>query len=169
MSGAIQATSVWPVLWQIYHMEAAERIFWPQHRLFDYRYRWTGPIQVRSAAGPLTKGKCSVELWIHSTSNIFPWLYFLTQLQRSSFLGGSNPMSFPNSSCFQLRAKHQRPRVKVHGAWAFGYTLNVYVLDESAPHDSSAIIEIVAATIEDVALLCYFFFLVGSAYLFSCV
>ena len=62
-------------------------------------------------------------------------------------------MSLPSSSHFQLRAKHQRPRVKVHGAWAFGYTLNVYVLDECAAHDSSAIIEIVAATIEDVALL----------------
>jgi len=48
-----------------------------------------------------------------------------------------------------LREKHQRPRVKVHGAWAFGYTLNVYVMDEPSPHDSSAIIEIVAATIED--------------------
>ena len=56
-----------------------------------------------------------------------------------------------HSPDWQLRAKHQRPRVKVHGAWAFGYTLNVYVLDDSAPHDSSAIIEIVAATIEDVS------------------
>jgi hypothetical protein len=50
----------------------------------------------------------------------------------------------------QLRAKYQRPRVKVHGAWAFGYTLNVYILDEVAKHDSSAILEILSQTIEDV-------------------
>ncbi|CAL1146198.1 unnamed protein product [Cladocopium goreaui] len=49
-----------------------------------------------------------------------------------------------------LRAKYQRPRVKVHGAWAFGYTLNVYILDEVAKHDSSAILEILSQTIEDV-------------------
>ena len=47
-------------------------------------------------------------------------------------------------------AKYQRPRVKGHGAWAFGYTLNVYILDEVAKHDSSAILEILSQTIEDV-------------------
>ena len=48
-----------------------------------------------------------------------------------------------------LRAKHERPRVKVHGAWAFGHFLNIFVLDEPAKHDSSSIIEIIAQTIED--------------------
>ena len=48
------------------------------------------------------------------------------------------------------RSKHQRPRVKVHGAWAFGYTANVFIMDESARHDSSCILEILTQTIEDV-------------------
>ena len=47
-----------------------------------------------------------------------------------------------------LRAKHQRPRVKVHGAWAFGHCLVVGVLDESAKHDSACIIELLSLTIE---------------------
>ena len=53
----------------------------------------------------------------------------------------------------RLRSKHQRPRIKVHGAWAFGFCLNVYILDENAAHDSSAIIEMLSATLEDVT--CY--------------
>ena len=60
-----------------------------------------------------------------------------------------DPATFISSG--SLRAKHQRPRVKVHGAWAFGYSLNVYIMDESHPHDSSAIIEILSATLEDVS------------------
>jgi hypothetical protein len=49
-----------------------------------------------------------------------------------------------------LRAKHQRPRMKVHGTWAMGYQLNVFLMDETARHDSSAIIEMLALTIEKV-------------------
>ena len=56
--------------------------------------------------------------------------------------------------CLVLRAKHERPRVKVHGAWCFGHFLNIFILDEVAKHDSSAIIEIVALTLEDVACIC---------------
>ena len=59
-------------------------------------------------------------------------------------------LGFSHEKTSQLRAKYQRPRVKVHGAWAFGYTLNVYILDEVARHDSSAILEILSQTIEDV-------------------
>ena len=39
----------------------------------------------------------------------------------------------------------------MHGAWAYGYQLSVMVMDETSAHDSSAIIEIMARTIEDVA------------------
>lgn len=48
-----------------------------------------------------------------------------------------------------LRSKYQRPRLKVHGAWAFGFCLNIFVMDDPSRHDSSAIIEILAITIED--------------------
>lgn len=48
------------------------------------------------------------------------------------------------------RQKYQRPRLKIHGAWAFGYTLNVFIMDENAKHDSSAILEILTQTVEDV-------------------
>lgn len=34
-------------------------------------------------------------------------------------------------------AKFQRPRLKVHGVWAFGYVLHIGVLDETSHHDSS--------------------------------
>lgn len=50
-----------------------------------------------------------------------------------------------------LRAAHHRPRMKVHGAWAMGYQLNVFLLDEPARHDSSAVIEMLAITIENVS------------------
>lgn len=48
-----------------------------------------------------------------------------------------------------LRAKHQRPRLKIHGVWAYGFTVSICVMDEPARHDSSAIIEMVAQCIED--------------------
>ena len=48
-----------------------------------------------------------------------------------------------------LRSKHQRPRLKIHGVWAYGYVVNISVMDESSRHDSSAIIEMVSQTIED--------------------
>lgn len=41
--------------------------------------------------------------------------------------------------------------MKVHGAWAMGYQLNVFLLDEPARHDSSAVIEMLAITIENVS------------------
>lgn len=57
----------------------------------------------------------------------------------------------PGSSLLALRAKHERPRVKVHGAWAFGRFLNIFVMDEVAKHDSSCIIEMLAITLENVS------------------
>lgn len=39
--------------------------------------------------------------------------------------------------------------MKIHGAWAYGFALNVFVLDEYSRHDSAAITEIIAITIED--------------------
>ena len=48
-----------------------------------------------------------------------------------------------------LRSKHQRPRLKVHGVWAYGYIVNISVMDEVSRHDSSCIIEMISQTIED--------------------
>ena len=50
----------------------------------------------------------------------------------------------------KLRGKHERPRLKVHGAWSFGRVLNIFLLDDCAKHDSSAVTEMLAMTIEDV-------------------
>lgn len=49
----------------------------------------------------------------------------------------------------QLRAKYHRPRLKVHGVWAFGYTLSIYCMDDVARHNSSCIIEVVARTLQE--------------------
>ncbi|CAK9073825.1 unnamed protein product [Durusdinium trenchii] len=51
-------------------------------------------------------------------------------------------------------AKHQRPRLKVHGVWCYGYTLNISILDDCSRHDSSAIIEMISQAVEDVSWLC---------------
>lgn len=48
------------------------------------------------------------------------------------------------------RDKHQRPRLKVHGAWAFGYCLNIFTIHDNGKHNSSCIIEILAQTLEEV-------------------
>lgn len=50
-----------------------------------------------------------------------------------------------------LRGRHERPRLKVHGAWAFGHYLNIYLMDDVAKHDSSSVIEMISRTLEDVA------------------
>ena len=54
-----------------------------------------------------------------------------------------------------LRAKHQRPRLKVHGVWCYGYTLNISILDDCSRHDSSAIIEMISQAVEDVSWSCF--------------
>ncbi|CAK9006089.1 unnamed protein product [Durusdinium trenchii] len=46
-------------------------------------------------------------------------------------------------------AKHQRPRMKIHGVWCYGYTLNISVMDECSRHDSSAILEMISRAVED--------------------
>ena len=49
-----------------------------------------------------------------------------------------------------VRAKHVRPTLKLHGAWCFGWVLDLWVLDEPTKHDSSCVIEIVALCLERV-------------------
>ena len=47
-------------------------------------------------------------------------------------------------------AKYNRPRLTLHGVWAFGRTLQLRVLDEPTRHDSSCIVEAIAHTLEEV-------------------
>lgn len=49
-----------------------------------------------------------------------------------------------------LRSKLQKPRMKLHGCWAFGYTLQLFCLDDTSKHDATCIIEILALTIQKV-------------------
>jgi hypothetical protein len=49
---------------------------------------------------------------------------------------------------FDLRSRFVRPRMKIHGCWAFGVCVNIFVLDETSKHNSSCIIEVIAQTIE---------------------
>ena len=42
-----------------------------------------------------------------------------------------------------------RPRLKVHGAWAFGWCVRIFVLDDPARHNSSCICQVIAETIEE--------------------
>ena len=47
-------------------------------------------------------------------------------------------------------SKLRRPRLKVHGAWAFNYCLRIAILEETTQHGSSMVTEIIAHTLEDV-------------------
>ena len=46
-------------------------------------------------------------------------------------------------------SKLVRPRLAIHGCWAFNVCLRVGVLDETHPHDSSTVLELLLQTIED--------------------
>ena len=48
-------------------------------------------------------------------------------------------------------SKLRRPRIKLHGAWAFGFCLRVALLEETTTHGSAMVTEIIAHTLEDVA------------------
>ncbi|CAE6950458.1 unnamed protein product [Symbiodinium sp. CCMP2592] len=41
-----------------------------------------------------------------------------------------------------------RPRLKVHGLWVFGLSLQVYVMDEPTKHDSACVVECLALSLE---------------------
>lgn len=50
-------------------------------------------------------------------------------------------------------AKFIRPKLKVHGVWFFGYSLELHIMDESLKHDGSCINEVLARGIERVCEL----------------
>ena len=53
-------------------------------------------------------------------------------------------------SCYRS-SKLRRPRLKVHGCWAFNYCLRIAILEETTQHGSSMVTEIIGHTLEDVA------------------
>lgn len=50
-----------------------------------------------------------------------------------------------------VRAKLQnaKPRVKIHGAWAFGFVVNIFAMDDPSKHNSSCIIEAISRTVQE--------------------
>lgn len=46
-------------------------------------------------------------------------------------------------------SKLQRPKLKIHGAWAFGHVLRLAILEETTYHGSSMVWELIASTIDD--------------------
>ena len=59
-------------------------------------------------------------------------------------------LCFGNIALEPLREKFIRPRLKVHGCWAFGYCVQIYAIDDPGRHNSSCIIEILAKTLQEV-------------------
>jgi len=51
-------------------------------------------------------------------------------------------------------AKFQRPKLKIHGVWAFGFVLRIAVLEENTYHGSGLVQELLALTIEDIMKVC---------------
>ena len=51
-------------------------------------------------------------------------------------------------------SKIQRPKLKIHGCWCFGWVLRVAILEEDSVHGSSMVHELVSLTVEDVMEVC---------------
>ena len=52
-------------------------------------------------------------------------------------------------SCYRASKLH-RPKLKIHGAWCFGYTLQLAILEETTYHGSSMVLEVLMMTLEAV-------------------
>ena len=50
-------------------------------------------------------------------------------------------------SCYRA-SKQQRPKLKIHGAWCFGVTLQLGILEENTTHGSSLVQELLMITLE---------------------
>ena len=48
----------------------------------------------------------------------------------------------------KARSKLQKPRMKLHGCWMFGFSLDLHCIDETAKHDAACIIEIVSQGVQ---------------------
>ena len=56
-------------------------------------------------------------------------------------------------TCYRGSKLH-RPRLKIHGCWAFGFSLRIAVVEENQYHGSSLVQEVLALTLEDVMRIC---------------
>ena len=56
-------------------------------------------------------------------------------------------------TCYRAN-KLRRAKCKIHGAWAFGLALRLWVLEETSYHGSAMTHELLAATLEDVMSVC---------------
>lgn len=56
-------------------------------------------------------------------------------------------------TCYRA-AKFQRPKIKLHGAWCFGHTLQLIILEENQFSGSSMVQELLMITIEKVMAQC---------------
>lgn len=62
--------------------------------------------------------------------------------------------SAPGLRASASMAKHVRPSLKLHGCWAYGWVLDLHIMDEPTRHDSSTIVEIVSICLERVHQIC---------------
>ena len=51
-------------------------------------------------------------------------------------------------------AAYDRPRCKIHGVWAFGFCISIFVMDDNQKHDSACLIECIALTLEIIVAEC---------------
>ncbi len=63
------------------------------------------------------------------------------------------PRSPTLKTCYRSN-KLQRPKMKVHGVWMFGYVLRIAVVEESTFHGSSMVHELISLTLEDTIEVC---------------
>lgn len=56
------------------------------------------------------------------------------------------------------RSKLQKPRMKLHGAWFFGYCLDLHCIDETNKHDAACIIEVISQGVQRVTCWCLLYF-----------
>ena len=56
-------------------------------------------------------------------------------------------------SCYRA-SKLQRPRLKIHGAWCFNYTLQLAILEDITYHGSAMVQEVLMRTLEEVISQC---------------
>ena len=56
-------------------------------------------------------------------------------------------------SCYRA-SKLQRPKLKIHGSWCFGFNLQLAILEENTTHGSALVVELLAITIEKVMEHC---------------
>ena len=54
----------------------------------------------------------------------------------------------------ETRSNLQRPRMKLHGCWAFGWALHLHCMHDTSRKDSASTIEMVAQMIEEVYAIC---------------